>query len=107
MQLTRVQQQLLTFYSQCSQDGVSLLSVWRWRVMVIQLVLFGGFAAVCFAISEVWVGTFALGIIWGALMRDLGYTRRFILLWPVVKAITNWEQVEKLRATNELPSEIV
>ncbi len=46
----------------------------------------------------------ALGMLMGALVRDLGWLRNIKRHWPFTVKIINWEMVEQLAATSAAPA---
>jgi hypothetical protein len=98
MQLTKVQRQMLEQYRayRGNRPGVGFfvrLNLWRYLLLV-------GAAVVAFLLL-LFLGAggsacLVLGLVAGALLRDIALFRRFKNTWPVTERVLDWERIDYL-----------
>ena len=67
------------------------------------LVIIGG---LLFNYAEVTAGIYVLvGLFIGAMLRDIGWLRRFVKTWPSTAAVLDWDILETLLEEESSPEE--
>ncbi len=62
-----------------------------WSVLAVMMLIY----AAAMAILPVPAMCFAIGICAGAILRDFGFLRKTILVWPFVEKYLDWERIEE------------
>jgi hypothetical protein len=101
--MTRLQQRNLRIYLQYRERPMTIAGlVWaNRRIYILLLVLFGtvgGFFYNAFGAAIAGYVAVAFLVI---LVRDIGYYRRSVKIWPVIQQVLDWQKVEQLAASGE------
>lgn len=67
-----------------------------WKIHLLLTVLIGGDSFLFWYMGFVKISIACLGVLIGALIRDLAWFRTQARLWPMNCEIINWEKVDKL-----------
>ena len=96
--ITPIQKQLLeqyqTFYHK--PPSVTSLMTLSARGHVLMVVVFAAAAVLCFSIGIAPVGYVMIGMLVGAISRDLGQFRKLTQAWPVLFKLINWQSLNAL-----------
>jgi asparagine N-glycosylation enzyme membrane subunit Stt3 len=109
MKLSRTERQLLLAYQGFQTSPPNLLRVLRklWRTWLLLIVYV---ALCCFLICYLmprfaYLGLLPAGLVFGAILRDLGISLRLIRVWPVLTQIIEWNRVHALLQADGLPAD--
>ena len=100
MSLTRTQRRLLTIYEKYRDRPMTIGSLlWASRkVYAILLGVFGVVIAYFYFVDLAFIGSFFVVALAATLLRDFGYFRRSVAIWPVLREVIDWDRVaQKLR----------
>jgi hypothetical protein len=86
--------QYKSYYEQ--HPTLSSLIVRAGRHYSLMFVVFLCAAILCFMIDIKPIGYTMIGMLAGALSRDLGTFRRLVMVWPAIRQIVNWQAVDSL-----------
>jgi hypothetical protein len=64
------------------------------------IVVFLCAAILCFMIDIKPAGYTMIGMLAGALSRDLGTIRRLVMVWPAIRQIVSWQAVDSLLSSS-------
>jgi hypothetical protein len=98
MTLTRCQRHALRRYQEYrlrapTLGGLLMLS-WKAHVFLVLVFLAGSY--LCFVVEQPTAGWILIGMLFGALLRDVGLFRRFLQLWPALEATLDWQRVDEM-----------
>lgn len=104
MELTPLQRKALrgSLYFRAKKPTLGRLFWKSWRLYLTLVVAFILFAVVVEKLTsfKFYYTCFALGLLWGVLIRDIGSYRKFLNLWPVLSKVLNWNEVDALLKEN-------
>ena len=98
MTLTRLQRRNLAVYQQYRGRRMTILGLF-WsnrRIYVLTVVLFGGIVAACDRWVDPRLAAFMAVAFLAVLVRDIGYFRRSVQIWPLLQEIVDWDKVAAL-----------
>jgi hypothetical protein len=102
--MTPLQRRNIKLYLQFRDQPMSILGlIWANRRMYLLLCfIFGVVAAVVYAFCGALVASF-FGVAFVAVfVRDIGFYRRSIAIWPVLLQVLDWSKVEELERSDEI-----
>lgn len=107
MKLSPLHQKTLTILGDYHKSAPTLGRILQ-RSFVVYLIivpLFLGAAAVAFHFTYDLFGWIVIGLLLGCLVRDLGWFRRTVVLWPLHDDIINWDRVDELLTSSGIASD--
>jgi ABC-type long-subunit fatty acid transport system fused permease/ATPase subunit len=100
MELNKAQRRNLELYRQYREETPTLFNLFRgnlWRyLLMVAFAILAMLLIPSLANGAVVYGV--LGLVVGAILRDVGYFRQFRQVWPATAAVLDWERVEALLA---------
>lgn len=94
----KLQRQILTLYQEYHASPPSLFRLIRRNLGRYLLMLIPAAIAILlsYSIQRPSLGAFGLGLVIGALLRDLGTFIRTIRIWPIIESVIDWDRVQAL-----------
>lgn len=99
----KLQRQILKLYLDYRASPPTVFNLFArnlWRYLL-TVVLFCLLAALSYAIQLPGLATFTLGLLIGALLRDLAAFIRFTKTWPITASVLDWEKIHTLLETEQ------
>ncbi len=73
------------------------------RSYALVLVIFGVFAAFLYFAIGLFAAAY-VGVAYAVMiLRDIGYFRRIVALWPITEQILDWRRVEEFATATDVP----
>ncbi|GAB5441074.1 MAG: hypothetical protein Fues2KO_14230 [Fuerstiella sp.] len=102
--LTPFQTKLLTQYQSFYQSAPSVGSLVALSVRshILMIVISAAASFLCFSIGIAPVGFVVIGMLVGAISRDVGQFRKITRAWPVLRRIIDWSLLNSLLCGDSL-----
>jgi hypothetical protein len=105
--LTPLQRQFLRNLRESCATPPTLgrLYAWAWRPTLFLLLVGSVFVWLLLEVERPAAAALLGGMTAGALLRDFGYLRRSVLLWPVIAAVTDRRRLNEFLGEPEPPAD--
>jgi hypothetical protein len=96
--LTRFQRKSLTWYLKYHDKPPTLgrLLLRSWWIHAIMLIVGVGIAASLFYLGMPSIGMLGLGMMLGAVLRDIRHFRNTVMVWLVLEQVIDWGRIKQL-----------
>ena len=105
--MTRLQQRNMRLWLRFRDQRMTILGlIWANRRMYLLLFVAFGLLAICAHFYFGPIGSsFLLVALAAVLLRDVGFYRRSVAVWPLLQQVFDWKKVEEL-ASSDVPPNI-
>jgi hypothetical protein len=104
--MTRLQQRNLKLWLRFRGQRLTILGlIWANRRMYLLLILaFGTLAALAYIYFGALGAWFLLVAFAAVFVRDIGFYRRSVAIWPIFQQVFDWNKVEELASSDAPPT---
>lgn len=74
------------------------IMVRSWKHYTFLVVLLASICLLAIVLEIRMIAIVATGLVAGAVLRDIGYARRLVRVWPLLEEIMDWNRIEKKMA---------